>query len=1011
MADTQITPGQGELFFGLDSRSRRPAAGALVATGLAASLILGTILTPATGALGLTGAAPGLDAATDTAVTPATGALSLSSAPPVLGLTLTPGRAGEGVTITSLEFVGGASELVVGTRHAPATGGLLLSGAAPSRILGTVLTPLVAPGPGPASLILDGAAPVVVASTRITPQAGSLSLMGTAPSVVIDLGIRPGTGALSFAAAAPILIGETTRTPLSGQLALAGSPPGLVIDHRLTPATGSIAAIGIAPAMGQDIRLTPPAGALTLSGVAPGLSTPTAITPATGALTLTGFAPSLPQEGILTPATGALSLQGAAPTVLQASFLTPQAGGVALSGAVPGAVQGTPVTPSAGSLSVSGLAPTLLTDTRITPSAAALVLAGSAGAVEISGQTTLTPGTGALVLTGPAPTVSQQILGFPNDITRLSIRATLDAPAAAWELETPDLSLMTGDDAATTVRLAMGFLDGSDVAQLVNQIEAGRVTGRSWAGARQGLSVRLRGLDAMDSLMRTQRAIRYVPTPPPAVLEAVAPVEGEPEVETKVGAWTARGIATDLLAGTGLALYWGIRDYTMHEEFSAVGSILSLFRQLVAPWDFAPLGVDIRAQASVIRITQRVLSPAATVTKTMAAARCDAVQGERRRHPLIGSVVLEGRLESSRLTQTVDDEGGIIWVGGDDEGNPDPNREPLTVRTAQETRDAFGTVTSRTERTERWRMPDRLLEYSVEKVFRLVPDSDGKLKFVQTNEQEIFITLDESIYGPRGPINQPLPRSSVTIVSTLVEQTSSTSGVSGTVKKLKETLREATDYTYDDQRFLRLQTTRVWQYAYALDGTQTITKAEEVTTTWRDELLGWIRVTEARTTFDRNWQPTGSSSRERLAAGYPPGGLRPPGKGPVIFFFPHDATGLADFADADLTPIRLTATLSDDPTAIPIRSSNRNLDAAGLAYQLALITACSGVYERPFRFAGPALPWLAVGDVLEITAYTPYAGAAPMSLGPALVRDLTMTYTRATAELRAEGEAVVYEAP
>ncbi len=629
----------------------------------------------------------------------------------------------------------------------------------------------------------------------------------------------------------------------------------------------------------------------------------------------------------------------------------------------------------------------LLLPKMLTPAAGHLTLSGLVP--EVQGPKGLTIPPGVLSITGAAPTRAR---GISNPATRISIRATLDAPAASWDLETPDVSLMTGDDDATTVRLAMGFVDGSDVAQLVNQIEAGRITGRAWSGSRPGLSVRVRGLDAMDRLMRTQRAIRYVPHAAPAVLEAVAPAEGEPEVQVKAGTWTARSIATDLLAGTGLALYWGVRDYTFHEEFSGVGPILSLLRQIVAPWDFAPLGVDIRAQASVIRVTQRVLSPGATVTKTMAAARCDIVQGERRRHPLIGAVVLEGRLESSRLTQAVDAEGGVVWLGGDDPDNELASRRTITVRTTPvEVRDAYDQVISLTEREERWRMPDGLLEWSREKVWQ-VPK--GQRSLTQTTETEVFITLEPSIYGPRGPINQPLPRSSVTVIATLVDGA------------LQETRREETGYTYDRQRFLKNETKSISERVLAEGDRVTFVEREKVTTTWRPEIPGWTRITEARERFDETGTPTGSTSTERVVSGYPPGGLRPPGSGALS----DDPAVQEALADAELRPIRLTATISSDPAAIPVRYSNRNLSAADLAYQLALLTACSGVYERTVRFSGPAMPWLAVGDVLEITAYTPYVGASPMTLGPGLVRDLSMTYTRATAELRAEGEAVVYEA-
>ncbi len=63
-------------------------------------------------------------------------------------------------------------------------------------------------------------------------------------------------------------------------------------------------------------------------------------------------------------------------------------------------------------------------------------------------------------------------------------------------------------------------------------------------------------------------------------------------------------------------------------------------------------------------------------------------------------------------------------------------------------------------------MPDRLLEFSLERTYLATAATQGVLTLAAVTETTI--TLDASLYGPRGPINQPLQRSAVTIVSTLV---------------------------------------------------------------------------------------------------------------------------------------------------------------------------------------------------------------------------------------------------
>jgi hypothetical protein len=425
-------------------------------------------------------------------------------------------------------------------------------------------------------------------------------------------------------------------------------------------------------------------------------------------------------------------------------------------------------------------------------------------------------------------------------------------------------------------------------------------------------------------------------------------------------------VAQDLLAGTGLTLFWGVRDYTFHDTFNGVGSVYDLIRQLVEPWNLSTLGVDIYVTGSVLNVRQRVASPTATTTMTVAASRLvNPAAGPRQRLPLIGVVELEGRLAPGG-----DDPGGAEFPPGD----PPPVEGSTSVVPFSRSIERNGIIITVVEGSNTYRMPDRLLTKTIERIHERNPAGLLTLQ----KESVTDTTFEDSRYGPGGPINQPLPLSAVTSIQTRV------ASATGDTTVMAETDREEITWKYDAHRFL---TAKVTTKRTRQQGTIIWKETERLTETWEDKLAGWVEVTTTRTTFDADGVATNTKVIGRQdAAGFRPGGVRPPLR------LRGGLSGEPGIDDASLRPIRLTATVSSDATAIPVRYSNPNLTATDLQYILDQLEAASGLYESRISGSGPAMPWMVKGTVLDLTSFLGPDGVTEIPLEPALVTRADLDY-------------------
>lgn len=242
----------------------------------------------------------------DTTVTPAQGALTLTGlAPTILHDRVAP----------------------------PAQGAITLTGQAPSALHDRVLDV------GTAALSLTGLAPTALRQKVAQPDAGALSLTGLAPTILYDRVIDVGAAALTLTGQAPTALHDRVPQTGAGALTLTGFAPTISTggDTTVDVGAGALTLTGQAPTPLHDELEQPGAAVLSLTGYAPTVLVAKVAQPAQGALTLTGFAPTILHDHVAQPGAGALALTGYAPTKIQTYAKTPGVAALALTGYAPSA--------------------------------------------------------------------------------------------------------------------------------------------------------------------------------------------------------------------------------------------------------------------------------------------------------------------------------------------------------------------------------------------------------------------------------------------------------------------------------------------------------------------------------------------------------------------------------------------------------------------------------------------------------------------------------------------------
>lgn len=266
-----------------------------------------SFLQPAAGSLVFTGFAPTVLTGLGIAI-PA-GALVLSGQAPVVALSVA-------LQAGSLVFAGQAPSITGAVTISPPAGSLVLFGHAP------VVARAVEVGVG--ALTLSGQTPSVGWSTGL--PTGSLVLTGHAAEIVGAGAISVPSGSLTFTGQAPAL--AYAVAPQAGALAFSGAATTILAGKTIDVPVGAVTLTGQVQTFGLGLGL--PAGVVTFTGQAPALTGEGAIVVPAGALVFTGSAPAL--GFTVGPDAGALTLTGHAPTVLSSIMIAIPQGTLIFSG-------------------------------------------------------------------------------------------------------------------------------------------------------------------------------------------------------------------------------------------------------------------------------------------------------------------------------------------------------------------------------------------------------------------------------------------------------------------------------------------------------------------------------------------------------------------------------------------------------------------------------------------------------------------------------------------------------
>lgn len=261
----------------------------------------GTSVTPAVGALVLTGYAPTIARTLNQSISPAVGALTITGYAP---------------TVTQ----SGSQAITAGV------GALTITGYAPT--VARTLNNFVAPAVG--AITISGYAPTIAqtANQALTPAAGAIAVTGYAPTIAQsgNQAVAPAVGSLTITGYAPTVVQSNAANiqPGVGSIAITGYAPTISQPQAVNPGVGVLTLTGYAPTVTQNITtfVTPGVGALTITGYAPTIaqSNNRSVAPAVGNITISGFVPTITQSAnqAVTPAAGAIAVTGYAPTVTQA---------------------------------------------------------------------------------------------------------------------------------------------------------------------------------------------------------------------------------------------------------------------------------------------------------------------------------------------------------------------------------------------------------------------------------------------------------------------------------------------------------------------------------------------------------------------------------------------------------------------------------------------------------------------------------------------------------------------
>jgi len=531
-------------------------------------------------------------------------------------------------------------------------------------------------------------------------------------------------------------------------------------------------------------------------------------------------------------------------------------------------------------------------------------------------------------------------------VTRFDVQSDLDIAADGYTVAAAGAAEFLAAALGQQMTLAAGLVDPATGTPYTVRHVVGRIDEYTLTVGPSSITASLRGRDQMALVLEgTFRKVYFRSQPDQKTQDALA----AKDTAWTVGTYTARQVALEVVQSLGLALAWQCRDYQLWETFEAVGNAAEILRRLVEPWAQVPMfRADLFADGGTVVVRER-LNPFAPVDLTITAkdARRSGLTIRKRPTQPYGRVRLTGRAEPVGLTPGG---GAVVWQPSE-----------VTVEKVSETFDAAGRPITRVNRSETYRMPEKVLLRWIESEHGISGTAETLLR-----REEGANGWEATLYDERGPSSQPRQ----------IRQDKSISAIhpDDPQKTFQQVGREEVFFGYEEDGFQSITTTKKHELDLAA---KKIAETERTVKTLKE--VEHLKVEERTYVYavDEDGNLTPKRQDTQVSAGLAPGGRRPP----------RTLVSGGAPTDASRAPVVLEETISTDARARDVSFANPHLSAADLAYLMDKFRRASGKWEWELDLPGVAVPWLRKVSVVHITGLVDADGSTPIPLQPALITE------------------------
>jgi hypothetical protein len=567
-----------------------------------------------------------------------------------------------------------------------------------------------------------------------------------------------------------------------------------------------------------------------------------------------------------------------------------------------------------------------------------------------------------------------------DHVSSFSVQSALELVTDSWEARLASASrfLTRTQDDRITIQAGL-------TGDLATLIDSGVVREYALDVTPDAVSLALRGFDqgklALEKRIRRlyrRSSFGFISTGPGArgaTLSAQTPAAGELPISE--GVWTARSVAEDICGRKGITLVWQAPDYELVQDFSAVGRVVDVISQLVAPWGEVPgpSRVDVYFVGTQLVVRQRGQVGEEVWTVTVGDAGLLALNlVARPTFPsgMPGLVIVRGRPS----TATVSSPGSSV------------------TEIEADTQDVRITTT--------YREPDHSL-LSMETVYKFAagaPAPTGSAELI--TRETVTNEWEPAQYDAGRPVNQPR----------LLSSERATFGRRGDASGVIQLRRDRMDAYLDDEGFLVSQRNFTQAYQPAAGSTaaglkdaslKVRTLVEAGPQVWVDTHASYGPDTDGRLLVAssgaiRDW-PIAKGATRRLDQADPIAGYRP--------FGPGRRNPNASGGQNPPTTVTRTIPGGDEDYVVEI-NGEPHLDALSCAVIAdTFVRAAATPWELEYSFTALSIPWLRRGSKIRITGVLTEDGD-PVELPAALITELDFDHDEAAGRALMRGRAICW---